>query len=113
LAVSVSQGSAPACNAAFERIEKLCGTRCKGFRYTASEMDVERIIEDIQELEEMFEASDIRPLSAADISAANRSHDEALAASPWFRLWQSYGLCCRAEAPVLDSSASPAFPGSR
>jgi hypothetical protein len=102
LAVSVSQGSAPACNAAFERIEKLCGTRCKGFRYTASEMDVERIIEDIQELEEMFEASDI-----------NRSHDEALAASPWFRLWQSYGLCCRAEAPVLDSSASPAFPGSR
>jgi hypothetical protein len=65
-------------------------------------MDVERIIFDIEQLEEMFEAADIRPLSAADISAANRRHDEALAQSPWFRLWQSYGICCRTEAPVLQ-----------
>jgi len=37
-------------------------------------MDVERIIDDIEQ--EMFEAPDIRPLSASDISAANRKHDE-------------------------------------
>jgi len=51
-------------------------------------MDVERIIDDIEQLQEMFEAPDIRPLSASDISAANRKHDETLAHSPWFRLWQ-------------------------
>jgi hypothetical protein len=64
-------------------------------------MDVERIIEDIQQLEEMFEAPDIRPLTASDLAAANRRHDEALAQSPWFRLWQSYGVCCRSESPVF------------
>ena len=52
-------------------------------------MDVERIIDDIEQLQEMFEAPDIRPLSASDISAANRRHDEMLAHSPWFRLWQT------------------------
>jgi hypothetical protein len=30
--------------------------------------------------------------------AANRRHDEMLAHSPWFRLWQQYGVCCRYEA---------------
>jgi len=65
-------------------------------------MDIERIIEDIEQLEEMFEAPDIRPFKASDISAANRRHDEALARSPWFRLWQDYGLCCRSEAPVIQ-----------
>ena len=64
-------------------------------------MDIERIIDDIQQIEAMFEAPDIRPLSANDIAAANRRHDEALAQSPWFRLWQSYGVCCRTEAPVI------------
>jgi hypothetical protein len=64
-------------------------------------MDIERIIDDIQQIEEMFEAPDIRPLSANDIAAANRRHDEALAQSPWFRLWQSYGVRCRTEAPVI------------
>jgi hypothetical protein len=64
-------------------------------------MDIERIIDEIEQLEEMWEAPDIRPLSASDISAANRRHDDALARSPWFRLWQSYGVCCRPEAPVL------------
>jgi hypothetical protein len=63
-------------------------------------MDVERIIDDIEKLQEMFEAPDIRPLSASDISAANRRHDEMNAHSPWFRLWQRYGVCCRLEAPV-------------
>jgi hypothetical protein len=73
----------------------------KLIRYTVLEMDVERVINDIEQLEEMFEAPDIRPLSPTDISAANRRHDQALARSPWFRLWQSYGLCCRSETPVL------------
>ena len=64
-------------------------------------MDVERIIDDIEQLEEMFEAADIRRLSANDISAANRRHDEKLASSPWFRIWQDFGVCCRTESPVL------------
>jgi hypothetical protein len=51
-------------------------------------MDVERIIDEIEQLQEMLEAPDIRPLSASDISAANRRHDEMLANSPWFQLWQ-------------------------
>jgi hypothetical protein len=42
-----------------------------------------------------------RPLSPSDISAANRRHDETLAHSPWFRLWQRYGVCCRTESQVL------------
>jgi len=65
------------------------------------QMDVERIIGDIEQLQEMFEAPDIRPLSPSDISAANRRHDEMLANSPWFRIWQRYGVCCRAESPIL------------
>jgi hypothetical protein len=64
-------------------------------------MDVERIIDDIEQLQEMFEAPDIRPLSTRDISAANRRHDESQANSPWFRLWQRYGVCCRAEFPLI------------
>ena len=65
-------------------------------------MDIERIIGDIEQLEEMFEAPDIRPFSASDISAANRRHDEMLAQSPWFRLWQDFGVCCRSEAPAVQ-----------
>lgn len=64
-------------------------------------MDVERIIEDVRQLEEMFEAPDIRPLTASDVSAANRKHDEVHANSPWFKLWQDFGICCRPEAPVI------------
>ena len=65
-------------------------------------VDVERTIDDIEQLEEMFEAPDIRPLSASDLMAANRRHDEILAHSPWFRLWQRYGVCCRVESPVIQ-----------
>lgn len=68
-------------------------------------MDVERIIDDIEQLQEMFEAPDIRPLSASDIAAANRRHDAALAHSPWFWLSQRYGVCCRTESPVLRLDA--------
>jgi len=65
-------------------------------------MDVERIIDEIRQLEEMFDAADIRPLKETDISAANRRHDERLANSPWFKLWQHYGICCRPETPVIQ-----------
>jgi hypothetical protein len=44
---------------------------------------------------------DTRPLGLNDLAAANRRHDEMLAHSPWFRLWQRYGVCCRTESPVL------------
>jgi hypothetical protein len=69
-------------------------------------MDVERIIDEIEQLQEMFEAPDIRPLNSSDISAANRRHDEMLAHSPWFRLWQHFGVCCRAEPQELRSGGT-------
>jgi hypothetical protein len=61
-------------------------------------MDIERTIDDIEQLEEMFETPDIRPLNASDLAALNRRHDEMLAHSPWFRLWQRYGVRCRPDA---------------
>jgi len=71
-------------------------------RYTGRSMDIEQIISEIESLERIFEAPDTRPLSASDISAANRQHDEKQAHSPWFRLWQRYGVCCRTESPVIN-----------
>jgi hypothetical protein len=68
-----------------------------GIRYTVGQMDVEQIISEIERLERIFAAPDTRPLSPNDLSAANRRHDETLAHSPWFRLWQQYGICCRSE----------------
>jgi hypothetical protein len=65
-------------------------------------MDVERIIDEIEQLEEMFEAADIRPFTESDISAANRRHDAMLAQSPWFRIWQDFGICCRSESPSVQ-----------
>lgn len=65
-------------------------------------MDVEQTIAEIESLERLFRAPDTRPLTATDLSAANRRHDERLAKSPWFRLWQSYGICCRPEPPSLQ-----------
>jgi hypothetical protein len=64
-------------------------------------MDAEQTITEIERLERIFAVPDTRPLNASDLSAANRRHDENLAGSPWFRLWQDYGLCCRTESPVL------------
>jgi hypothetical protein len=64
-------------------------------------MDTEQTIDEIEWLERIFAAPDTRPLSASDLSAANRRHDEKLANSPWFRLWQRYGICCRPEDPEL------------
>ena len=67
-------------------------------------MKVERTIAEIQWLERIFAAPDTRPMSASDLAAANRKHDEKLAHSPWFRLWQRYGVCCRQEDPALRPS---------
>jgi len=66
-------------------------------------MDIEQTIAEIERLERIYAMSDARPLSASDISAANRRHDELLANSPWFRLWQDYGICCRSERPIIQS----------
>jgi hypothetical protein len=64
-------------------------------------MDAEQTTAEIEWLERTYAVSDTRPLSPSDLSAANRRHDEMLANSPWFRLWQRYGVCCRAESPVF------------
>lgn len=60
-----------------------------------SGMNIDRTIAEIEYLERIFNERDTRPLSASDLAAANRSHDDKLANSPWFRLWQQYGICCR------------------
>lgn len=65
-------------------------------------MDTEQIIAEIEHLERIFSAPDTRPLTAGDVSAANRRHDEKLAHSPWFRLWRRYGICCRPESPAVQ-----------
>ena len=65
-------------------------------------MDAEQTIAEIERLERIFAVPDTRPPSASDISAANRRHDEMLAHSPWFKLWQHYGVCCRSESPVIQ-----------
>lgn len=61
-------------------------------------MDAEQTIAEIECLERIFAVPDPRPLSPSDLAAANRMHDEMHAQSPWFRLWQRYGVCCRGEA---------------
>jgi len=58
-------------------------------------MDVEQTIAEIETLERIFAVPDTRALSASDLSAVNRRHDDMHAQSPWFRLWQRYGICCR------------------
>lgn len=64
-------------------------------------MEAERIIDEIELLERIFALPDARPLSPSDLAAANRRHDEKQAHSPWFRLWQRYGVCCRPEPPSI------------
>jgi hypothetical protein len=77
-------------------IDALPFDRCSAYVGYWDGMDVERTIDDIEQLQEMFEAPDIRPLGASGIST-----DGTLAHSPWFRLWQHYGICCRSESPQL------------
>ena len=65
------------------------------------DMDGEHTIAEIEWLEHIFAVPDTRPMSASDLAPANQRHDEKNANSPWFRLWQRYGVCCRSEPPVL------------
>jgi hypothetical protein len=58
-------------------------------------MNIDRTIAEIEYLERTFAVPDTRPLSLSDIAAVNRRHDDMHAQSPWFRLWQRYGGCCR------------------
>jgi hypothetical protein len=58
-------------------------------------MDAEQTIAEIQRLERIFAVPDTRPVSASDLAAANRRHNDLLSHSPWFRLWQHYGICSR------------------
>lgn len=55
-------------------------------------MDIEKIISDVEWLERIFELRDPRLLGPPNREAANRQHDEMLAANPWFRLWKRYGI---------------------
>jgi len=64
-------------------------------------MDTEQTIAEIEWLARLLTVPDTRPLSPSDLAAANRRHDELRSHSPWFRLWQRYGICCRTELPVL------------
>jgi hypothetical protein len=64
-------------------------------------MEPENTIAEIEWLERIFAVPDTRPLSLTDLAAANRRHDDLLAHSPWFRLWQRYGVCCRSESAIL------------
>jgi len=61
-------------------------------------MDAEQIIAEIEQLEEMFEAPDIRPLSASDISAANRNARQQPVVSDLAGLW---GLLSLVSVSVL------------
>jgi hypothetical protein len=56
-------------------------------------MNAEQTIAEIERLERIFAQPDTRPLSASDLSAANRGDDELAANSPWFQIWQHYGVC--------------------
>ena len=55
-------------------------------------MDAERTIAEIELLERIFALQDKRPISARDVEAANRRHDEMCASNPWFKVWQQFGL---------------------
>ena len=65
-------------------------------------MNPEQTIAEIERLERILAMDDPRPPSASDLSAANRRHDEERANSPWVRLWQRYGICCRNESPAMQ-----------
>lgn len=65
-------------------------------------MDAERTIAEIEWLERIFAVPDTSQMNPSDLAAANRRDGEKLANSPWFRLWQRYGVCCRPQSPVLQ-----------
>ena len=62
-------------------------------------MDAEKTIAEIESLERTVALPDARPLNSRDISAANERHDKTNAGSPWFKLWNDFGICCRPSPP--------------
>jgi len=68
-------------------------------------MDAEQVIAEIESLERIFSLPDTRPLTPNELAAANRRHDQMNANSPWFRLWQDFGVCCRPEPPGQSTTA--------
>ena len=64
-------------------------------------MDAVHTIAEIESLERIFVLPDTRPLSAIDLLAANRRHDDTHAHSPW--LLQRYGVCSRSESPIIQN----------
>jgi hypothetical protein len=60
-------------------------------------MDPEKTIAEIEWLERILALPDTRGFRQADREAANRKHDEVLAANPWFKLWKAYGVCTRTQ----------------
>jgi hypothetical protein len=99
----IGWGTLPSIRSLSEGFQASCRFRLTASRFLRDDYGAWKLNASLtsEQLQEMFEAPDIRPLSASDISAANRRHDEKLAHSPWFQLWQRYGVCCRTESPVL------------
>ena len=64
-------------------------------------MDAVHTIAEIESLERIFVLPDTRPLSASDLLAASRRHDDTHAHSPW--LLQRYGVCSRSESPIIQN----------
>jgi hypothetical protein len=56
---------------------------------------------DIERLERIFRDAGHRPAQTV-APAAQRRHDERLANSPWFKLWQHLHRC-RPEAPITHA----------
>ena len=52
-------------------------------------MDAEQTIAEIEVLERVFRGSGRQTAGPSDL-AANRRHDDMLAHSPWFRIWQHF-----------------------
>jgi hypothetical protein len=65
-------------------------------------MDAEQTITEIERLERLYALPDPRPLDSAALDFANRTHDKVHAHSPWFRLWQDFGICCRTSPQPRD-----------
>ncbi len=69
-------------------------------------MDVERIIDEIEQLQEMFEAPDIRPLSASASRLRIESTTKCSRIARGLGCGSCYGVCCRTESPVLQLDGS-------
>jgi hypothetical protein len=74
-------------------------------------MDAEQTIAEIERLERIFAMPDTRPLSARDLSAVNRRHDDMHAHSPWFRLGSGMGFAAARDRVTAHTILSVATSG--